>query len=316
MPSDLSGLERGTVQSANSAAELIQLSWAENRENPLQYSPELIRSLSGIQGEQPVLMPAFYDNGKLVAFVAGFPRTFLLYGQKRSLLLMTFFTVHPERKGKGLGKAIWAECVRQAKECGYDGTLHYCAEGNPSNGITAAGAREAGFEAKHIFTVRYWMRLLRPGLAGISAQPVNTDVFLRAAEALSPDIALQRVWSKAEAAWLCNRPDGTVVTDNTGALSGYKICVADKDLTPCFFVEDILWGHSTNEERAELLQRFLAEAAQNASLAIVPVLGYSDLSPFQAAGFRRSPRLLHTYLTMWSPLPDEGDLSCIYTDVL
>jgi hypothetical protein len=47
---------------------------------------------------------------------------------------------------------------------------------------------------------------------------------------------------------------------------------------PCFFVEEVLWS---------------------ASLAVVPMLEYADISPFREARIHRSSRLLHAYLTLW-----------------
>lgn len=66
--------------------------------------------------EGPIIAPAIYDNDTLVAMVCGMPRNVLLMGEKRRLLLMTFLTVAPQWKGRGLGMEVWATCLRQARE--------------------------------------------------------------------------------------------------------------------------------------------------------------------------------------------------------
>ena len=73
---------------------------------------------------------------------------------------MTFFTVAPEFKGKGFGLQVWSKCVREARQGGYDGVLHYCVEGNRSNAVTVAGCRMAGYEPVQAFRVSYLMHLI------------------------------------------------------------------------------------------------------------------------------------------------------------
>jgi hypothetical protein len=80
-------------------------------------------------------------------------------------------------------------------------------------------------------------------------------------------------------------------------------------------MEDLLWGNLDTAERATLLRRFLeATAAYGCQSVSCPVLGYSSTETLTAAGFRRSKRILHTYLTLWNG-QDPVPLSSIYVDV-
>jgi GNAT superfamily N-acetyltransferase len=311
-------ISQGAVRDWTAAVDLIGHSWKQNRETPLDYTPEFVYSLLRYPGDGPVIAPASYDNGKLMAFVAGFPRRVRLQGQMLRLLLMSFFTVAPAYRGHGYGSAIWADCLRQAKSAGYDGALHYCVDGNSSNAITVAAAKSAGFEARHVFTVRYVMRLLRPGTGqGPESDTINTSLFLNAAESLGAAVPLTRLWSAAEAEWQMRSPGRLCSADaKGGVLTGYVLNVLDTAHTPCFFVDDILWGQLTPEDRKALVDRLLGRASKVASLAVLPMLEYADLSPFLAAGFRRSPRLLHAYLTLWHAPPDLPELRGMYVDVL
>jgi GNAT superfamily N-acetyltransferase len=311
-------LERGSVEDVALAARLIGLSWSENRESSLDYTSDFLHSLYSFPNDEPPLAPAFYDRNGLVAFVMGFPRTVQLYGRVVRLLLMTFFTVAPNWKGQGLGRAIWAECLRQAKSAGYEGALHYCVDGTSSNTITAAGACLAGFEARRIFTIRHMMRLLRHEAEhGMGFGSPDPDLFLGAAASLRSNVPLKRVWNAQEVKWLCERPRSLVLTNSAGgALSGYAIDVSDAAHTPCLYVEDVLWDGISSEGRVELLRQFLADASASASMAVVPMLEYADLSPFEAVGFRRSPRVLHAYLTLWSGPVQAPEFPGMYADVL
>jgi GNAT superfamily N-acetyltransferase len=298
------------------AVDLLRRAWKDNRETSLDYSLEFVESLARYPGAGPVLIPALYDGDTLVAFVAGFPRTVRLHGQTRRLLLMTFFTVDPAARGRGYGRIIWANCLRQAKAAGYDGAIHYCVEGNPSNAITIAGARAAGFEARRVFTVSYWMRLLRP-LATPSADDAPSDpaLLLDAAAALAP-APLTRLWTPAEAEWQMTAPGRLCAAADGGVLTGYVLHTLDAARTACCFVDDVLWDRVPPDARPALLDRFLATASRRAGLAVLPLLGYADLAPFRAAGFRRSPRLLHAYLTLWDSLPAPEPFPGMYLEVL
>jgi hypothetical protein len=310
----------GTLWSFGAAAELIRLSWGENQETTLNYDENFFRSSFEYPGAGPILAPALYHGNKLIAFVIGMPRMVLLNEQRRKLILMTLFTVAPEWKGHRLGVAIWAKCLHQAREAGYDGSIHFCIEGNISNHVTLAGAREAGLEARHILTVQYLMCPLRsiPSFEEPSQEPSSEDFAVAANGALS--VPLARLWTPAEAEWQCERRiDPICVTyrngADCGALAGYRMCSLDSERTVYCFIDDIHWYQLTGSERASLLGLFLRRAAQSAHIAVVPLLGYADTSPFLKAKFRRSTRVLQTYLTMWNGNA-ESEMPGLYMDVL
>jgi ribosomal protein S18 acetylase RimI-like enzyme len=308
------------VSNPGSAAELIRLSWSENHETSLNYDEQFFRSCFEYPGTGPIIAPALSHGNKLIAFVLGMPRTVLLNGQHRKLILMTLFTVAPEWKGHRLGVAVWAECLRQAREAGYDGSIHFCVEGNISNHVTQAGAREAGLEARHVLTVQYLMHLLRsiPSCEEPPQKPSSED-FAAAADSVLP-VPLARRWTPAEAEWQCRgRVDPICVTYRNGeccaALAGYRMRSLDSPRTVYSFIDDIHWDQLTGSERTRLLRLFLRRAAESAQVAVVPLLGYADMSPFLDAGFRRSTRVLNTYLTMWNGNV-EREMPGLYMDVL
>jgi len=314
------GLEWGSVSDFGAAAQLIQLSWSANPDVTLNYDHRFLQSCLQYPGTEPALAPAIYHKQILVAFVIGMPRRVLLENQPRKLLLMTLFTVAPEWKGRGLGVAVWAECLRRAQDVGYDGSIHFCAEGNISNHATLAGARAAGHEARHILTVRYLMRLLKsvPAYRALSEQP-SDEHFAIAARSTMP-VPLKRLWTRAEVEWQCRRRvDPICVTCETetscGALAGYRICSLNSGRTAYSLVDDTLWHHLNAKERESLLELFLRLAAETAQVAVVPLLGYADMSPFLKYGFRRSPRILHAYLTMWDGSA-VSEMQGMYLDVL
>jgi GNAT superfamily N-acetyltransferase len=316
MATPFASLEWGSVHDYRAAAGLMTTSWAQNRESPLEYTPEFLESFFAYPGSLPAITPALYEGGRLAAFVGGVPRIVRLHGATRRLLLMTFFTVAPEWKGKGVGRAVWAECLHRARAAGYDGALHYCVDGNRSNEVTAAAARAAGYHSRRILSIRYLMRLLRPPQQPYAASEPDVDAFLAAAALLPAEIPLARVWTAAEAHWQCSQRTGALYENaGDGVLTGYTMTAADANRTPCVFIEDILWGTLAPEPRIELLQRFLARAAGTARMAVVPCLEYADMTPFTAAAFRRSPRLLHAYLTSWTGGAGP-DVNAMYTDVL
>jgi N-acetylglutamate synthase-like GNAT family acetyltransferase len=265
-----------------------------------------------------VLAPALYDGDQLAAFVFGVPRRVRFGGAERHLALLTFFSVAPAWKGHGLGAEVWAECLRQARTAGYDGAIHFCVDGNVSNHVTLAGARRAGLTATPIPPVRFLVRLLTPG-AESTAWASDVDDFLRAAASAAPEAPLVRLWSRAEAEWQCrDRVAPVCVTHSTGggvgAVAGYCMELRDARRTRCVFIDDILWDQLAPDDRPRLLQQFLAAAASQASVAVVPLLGYTDVEAFRAAGFRRSPKVLNAYLTTWGATP-ALDVSAMYIDV-
>jgi ribosomal protein S18 acetylase RimI-like enzyme len=303
----------------DAAAELMRVSWRENRETPMDWTADILRSYLESPGDGPVVAPALYDGTRLVAFVIGVPRTVRLSGETRRLLLISFFTVAPDWKGQGIGAELWAECLRQGDEAGYGGALHFAVEGNVSNHVTRAGARRAGMVVSQVATVRYLMRLLAPSTTSVRGPPVLDD-FLAAAGGVRTDLWLARRWSRDEAEWQCRRRvDPVCVTrrvgDAAGALAGYRMRLLDGRDTRCVFVDDVLWDDLAPADRTKLLADFLAAASVGASIAVVPVLGYADVGAFQASGFRRSPRVLNAYLTAHTLPPTGDDASAMYIDV-
>jgi GNAT superfamily N-acetyltransferase len=295
------------------ASTLIRESWSENRETTLDYGVEFLQSCLEYP-EQPILTPAIFDDGAPAAMVFGMPRHARLLGEARKLLLMTFFTVGPQWKGRGLGKAVWAACLAEARDAGFDGAIHYCVEGNLSNHAIAKAAAGMGLDAVRILPVRFLQKLLKPAAEGDGESPA-AEVFLRAAEAVQAP--LTRIWTRAEAEWqIRDRAGALCVTYESGAasgaLSGYTIGCLDG--TRCFLIEDVLWDGLAPGEQAHLLGRLLASAAEKAEVAAVPMPGYADLSAFRQAGFRLSRRVLNAYLTMWRGAATE--LRGFYMDVL
>ena len=145
----------------------------------------------------------------------------------------------------------------------------------------------------------------------------DTGLFLQAAESLGAELPLIRLWGASEASWQMQSIGRLFSADERGAvLTGSVLNVADTNHMPCFFFEDILWDRLPPDARAALLARLLARASRVATLAVVPILEYADLSPFLAAGFRRSMRLLHAYLTLWNAPPNLEQFTGMYLDVL
>lgn len=298
------------------AAEVLSRSWRENPDSGLAYTNEFIQSLAECPGDYPTLAPAYLDGSELAAFVMGFPRRVALHDQPLNLALLTFFTVAPEYKRRGLGRRIWADALREAVAAGYNGVLYYCAEGNISNEVTAAAADDADFEVFRVFPVGYYMRLLKAGdLNGEDVQISDPQTFLTAASLVRGP--LRRIWTEREVRWLLNRTGGLTVSEpGVGVLSGYTIAAADAQQTPCAFLDDILWLSDSPEDRSKLLQRYLAAAARQATIVLLPALNYADLEDFVKHGFRKSRRLLHTYLAFPRGYCNAGPMQSIYIDVL
>src|ERR1700739_3944223 len=82
-------------------AEFIARSWSENKEQPLRYSDHFLSSEFEYPGSSFDLAPAVYREGRLVGFIAGFPRTVRVAGQLRRLLVVSYLTVAPEYKRAG-----------------------------------------------------------------------------------------------------------------------------------------------------------------------------------------------------------------------
>lgn len=306
------------VRSLQDAANVMRLSWSENNDQPLDYTPEFLQSCLSYPHSLPALSPALYIGNELAAFVFGFPRTVEYRGRTLNLLLMTFFTVGHGHKGMGLGSRIWAECATQARNAGYDGAIHYCVDGNRSNEVTVAGFRRAGSEAVRIFTIPYLMRFLKE--PEDSAPPARDSCeagsLIHASQVTSQRVVLSRKWSLGEAEWQCEQRAGAVsACTDYSIITGYTMRIADSSNTVCTFVEDVFWGDGTCEDQLKLLDDFIRSCARTSRIMIVPLLGYASAEIFRTAGFRRSRRILHAYLTLWNGMT-ASPVQSMYIDVL
>ncbi len=311
----------GSLRDLRAAAVLMRESWGENRESALDYDESFLGSCLEYP-ERPILAPAMYCKDVLVAMVCGLPRNVVILGKNRRLVLMTFLTVAPQWKGLGLGRAIWAACIRQAREAGFDGAIHYCAQEHVSNHVTVKAAVGEGLSPVHIMSVRFLHKVLKPSDTAVGqGQSPSVQDFLEAADVDRKDGQLTRLWSRAEAEWeIQRRARAFCMTERigseVGALAGYYISSRDASGTRCLMIEDVLWHRLAHEQQLSMLRRYLAAGSENADIAVVPVLGYVRLSAFNESGFRLSRRVLNAYLTMWNGDTRTGGLRDLYLDVL
>jgi GNAT superfamily N-acetyltransferase len=298
-------------------ARLAECSWAENNDQSLRYVEPFLRNVFEYPGASFDLSPAIYEDGAAVAFVGGFPRTVRAAGRELRLTVNTLLTVSPAHKGKGYGAVVWTEFVKRAQSAGYQGTLSFCVDGGPMNGIIAACAQRARVPLHRIWTAHYHARFLRPARAALPSPPeVAVETFLGAASAIPADAEIARVWTEAEARWQCSRYGGIAVEQDGAVLTGYVMPVIDTPPAQSLIVEDVLWHGLDPARRKGLLQSLLDRgAAAGASVAVAPDLGYADWEPFRALGFRPSRRSLHVYLTVWDGDPGPEQVRSLYLDL-
>ncbi|MBX9601798.1 MAG: GNAT family N-acetyltransferase [Bryobacteraceae bacterium] len=298
-------------------ARLAEASWAENNDQSLRYVEPFLRNLFEYPGATFDLSPAIYENGEAVAFVGGFPRTVRVGPRELRLTANTLLTVSPAHKGKGYGAVVWTEFVKRARSAGYQGTLSFCVDGGPMNGIIAACAQRARVPLHRIWTAQYHARFLRPARAALSPPPeIRVEAFLHAAQALPVEVEIARSWTEAEARWQCRRFGGICVEQDGAVLTGYVMPVIDTPPAQSLIVEDILWNRLDPARRTGLLQSLLDRgAAAGASVAVAPDLQYADWQPFRALGFRPSRRSLHVYLTVWDGDPGPEQARSLYLDL-
>ena len=306
---------------------LMQASWAENPGQVLLYTPEFLSSCFEYPEADFSLAPAIYVQSQPVGFVAGFPRHVKFNGRNQKIIVITFLTVLPEYKKKGLGIMLWSELVNRARAAGFDGMVNYCVDGEPMNAMIVGSCKRLKLPVARIYSARYMSTVLRSASQSHESTENNkqaADIFLDLAAPLIGSQPLARIWSKPEAEWQCVRRSEPVTETfsaeaRSGLLTGYIMPISDKAHTRCLLIEDILWGTLAPEERQTLLQEFLRKAAgAGVRLATVPVLGYAGMEPFKKARFQSTRRVLHAYLTLWSAghadLPSEP-LSSMYLDV-
>ena len=297
-------------------AALMQSSWAENAQEPLLYSARFLESALQQPGASLDLCPAVYEHGALIAFGAGVPRNLRLNGQSCSVLLDSFITVAPVHKGRGLGGLIWSGIAEAAKRNKHDGLITFCVEGDRMNQSLLKFAERYRWPTQKSLAVRYLARLV-PKNRGGSIGTAYPASFLSNSERIDSGIGFARVWTEREAEWQCREREGAFgCSTERGAISGYAMPTAGAKPALCGLVEDVLWDAMEHADRKRLVASLLDVAsAAGIDLLLVPVLNYTDLTPFAEAGFRATRRTLQMYLTSWSPKFPFQEITSAYIDV-
>jgi GNAT superfamily N-acetyltransferase len=307
------------ASSSRQVSALVARSWAENADGSIDYTAPFLDWCFACPGMSRSLAPSLYRDGALSAFAAAFPRRVIVDGRELAVGLVTLFTVAPECKRQGIGTALWAECLVRLREQGFDGAVHWCVEGNPSNAVTAEGAVLAGASMRLVVRAPWWMRFV--SAAALEPAPLDArvlpDVVLESSAGIGGDLAVRRVWSREEAAWYCRRPDLVAAyypaEAPRGCVLGYVAAAGTRDSV--VVIEETLWHRLAAEERMHLLDDFLARASVHARTVVVPDAGHAGVEPFAAARFRRSPRTVNGYLTTWSDNGVRPGASGVYLDV-
>jgi hypothetical protein len=298
----------------------------ENTEQPLLYTPDFIASCFEFPGSTFSLAPTLYEADMPIAFIAGFPRRVRYKERELSVVLNTFLAVANEHKKKGYGVVLWSELARRAQIAGFDGMVNYCVEGEPMNSMILGCCRMLQLPTERVFSAQYHVRLFHEESAPTrktvtQLEPESVPALLQAAGSIVERVPLARIWNEKEAEWQCRRYGAVVARraygSGQGMLTGYFMEVANPQRTKCLLIEDVLWGTLQKPERKILLEQFLDKAAAaGAQIATVPFLEYADMEPFTAMRFRRSRRILHAYLTIFSGQPMPEALPSMYLDVL
>lgn len=302
---------------------MMQRAWATNKEIPLLYTANFLKSALAYPGVDFRLSPSVYSDDEPLAFIAGLPRRFELNGTEQNLILTSLLTAAAGQQSSSYGLSLWRNVHETAREAGYAGALSLCVEGDQMNKIIASIARLFQLHTQHVFTVDYLTRFLRPAQeAAPAASDRDLDLFLELTSRIpGPDVPFARLWRRDEAEWQCRLRSGALSVsayhdERCGMLTGYVADVASDPPKKALAVEDVLWGDLEVSERKELLQRFLcAASAQGAQMASCPVMNYADVEAFRAAGFRASKRRVHVYLTCWGK-ESVALLPAVYMDVL
>jgi hypothetical protein len=292
-------------------AEMMQASWGESPTPPYLHSAEFMADCFRYPGASFSLAPSIYHGSELVAFVAGYPRSVVIDGAVRRLLISTFLTVAPAHKACGYGIVVWAELMRRAAAAGFDGAVNYCAEGQAMNRMIEGSCRLMDLPVLRAASLPYMTRPIwePPGERG--NRPSVEDL-VRAAEAMRERADLCRLWTDAEAAWQLSRVGAVAVRGGTderpAVLTGHVISVDDAERTKCLVIQDILWESIGAPERQALARDLIRQAASlGARAAILPLVAYADVQPLAALGFFPAPHTVHAYLTVWAdPVPDSS----------
>ena len=306
-------------------AVLTERCWAQNKSQPLLYTAKVLASYFSYPGATFRLAPTVYEDSRLVAFIAGFPRSVLYQGRKLRIVVVSFLTVASECRKRGYALLLWDEVVRRARAAGFAGVMNYCVDGDTMGEIMLGTYQCIRVPAAKIFSIQYLIRLIPVAKHNITEpKALDSDFindFLRAASAVADGTPLCRLWNREEAEWQCLRRTDSIIVrhslnERQGFLTGSLISIADRDRTKCLLVEDVLWNGLPIEERRSIVQKLVDRAAfEGARMVVVPVQGYADLDPFLNSRFRRSTRVLHTYLGMWSTELVPQPVSSFYVDV-
>ena len=301
----------------------MEESWSENRSQSLLYTKEFLESCFQYPGASFTLAPTIYYGEKPAGFVAGFPRVLQYQGKRRKVLVVSLLTVAPAYKKMGYGVILWSALAKRARDAGFDGMVNYCIDGEAMNSIIVGCCQRLQLPVERVYSIPCLFSILWPR-AGRQAEPeLDFDIvqpFIEATAPISRSVPLARLWTPEEAKWQCTRAGAVTayhqVGHRHGILTGYVMKLADANRTCSLLVEDVLWGTLEAEERIALVKQFTGKAAaRGASMAIVPVLGYADMEPFRAARFRASPRILHTYFTLWNGSSRMEAVPSFYLDV-
>jgi hypothetical protein len=303
-------------------AGIIEATWSLNKEPALLFTEAFLRSAFEYPGSSFGLAPALYGDDGIAGFCAAFPRNVRMGGRDVRLAVTTFLTASRRAGGTGQGVALWGETVERARAAGYEGAINFCVEGDDMQRMMPVVGSFLRLNTRPVYKVEYIARFLRPVVAEPAAAATDAEVemFLDLAAGCSHRAPLARLWTPEEAAWQCRQRSGaiTVSLENEGRrglLTGYVMTVAGSPPAPVALIEDVLWGSLDDSEQARLLQRFLAVAASKGARSVsCPVMGYGSMAPLNAAGFRASRRVLHTWLALWNGLEPEP-VSALYIDV-
>ena len=307
-------------------AAMMRVTWAANQEQPLRYSCEFLRNMFSYPGSNFDLAPAIYRNNALVGFIAGFPRRIRAEGQELRVLLNTFLSVSPDHQAAGLGIHLWTELSKRARKDGFDGMIGFCVEGDQMNRMVLQIARRSQLPTSRVFSIGYMGRMLSASVPGspadASSKSIDLESFLKTAAAAGESAPLTRRWSKEEALWQCVTRHRAVSVEHSiqsrrGFMTGYIMEVERAEAMPVLIVEDLLWGDLEASERIAMTKIFLDRAAAlGVRTVLCPNLGYADLRPLTAAGFMRTRRILHMYLTLWNGVLPAEPYRSVYLDVL
>jgi hypothetical protein len=299
-------------------AAMMKDSWGGNKQEPLLYTEEFMRSVLAGPGASSDLCTAIYEEGALVAFGAGFVRNVRYAGQALKLLLYSFVTVSPAFRGQKMGALISGDLEARAKRSGLDGLIAFCVAGESMDRKRMRSAQCSPLTTAKALTVSYLARPVPRNGTG-KAQRADASILLRQSERL--ELTFRRIWTEAEAAWQCNGRLGAFGCslgegDKQATITAYTMLTGGTKSICCGLVEDVLWEGTDDAQRSQMIDLLLDSArALEVELLLIPVMHYFDPAPFVAAGFRKTRRTLNLYLTTWSDRWSPSELEAAYIDV-